>query len=79
MPFYNVTSVTHSLLNSINTINFTGCRRYLGGYLGDILGISLGYLGDIFEIFLGYLRDVFGIGVERNRNQETGSFQELLE
>ena len=35
MPFYTVTSITLSRLNSINA-----------RYLGDIFGISLGYLGD---------------------------------
>ena len=63
MPFYNVTSVTLSRLNSIDAIDVT---RYLGdswGYLWDIWGISLGYLGDIFGISLGYLWDIFGISL----------------
>ena len=39
----DVTSVTLSRLNSINTIDVTR-------YLEDILGLSLGYLGDILGI-----------------------------
>jgi len=65
MPFYTVTSVTLSRLNSINAIDVTG---YLGdifgiflGYFGDILGIFLVYFGDILEIFWGYFGDILGI------------------
>merc|ERR1719458_255624 len=47
MPFYTVTSVTPSRLNSINAIDVTG-------YLGDILGIFLEYFWDILGIFWGY-------------------------
>ena len=54
MPFYNVTSVTLSRLNSINAIDVTG-------YRGDILGIFLVYFGDILEIFWGYFGDILGI------------------
>ena len=65
MPFYTVTSVTLSCLNSINAIDVTG---YLGdilriflGYFWDIFGIFLGYFGDILRIFWGYFRDILGI------------------
>ena len=54
MPFYTVTSVTLSRLNSINAIDVTA-------YLGDILGIFLVYFGDILEIFWGYFGDILGI------------------
>ena len=54
MPFYTVTSVTLSRLNSINAIDVTG-------YFGDILGIFLGYFWNIFGIFWGYFGDIFGI------------------
>ena len=54
MPFYTVTSVTLSRLNSINAIDVTG-------YLGDILGIFLGYFWNIFGIFLEYFWDILGI------------------
>jgi len=69
MPFYTVTSVTLSRLNSINAIDVTGyfgdiLGIFLGyfwnifGYFGDILGIFLVYLGDILEIFWGYFGDI---------------------
>ena len=54
MPFYTVTSVTLTRLNSINAIDVTG-------YLGDILGIFLGYFWNIFGIFLEYFWDILGI------------------
>ena len=54
MPFYTVTSVTLSRLNSINAIDVTG-------YLGDIFGIFSGYFWDIFGIFLEYFWDILGI------------------
>ena len=47
MPFYTVTSVTLSRLNSINANDVTA-------YLGDILGIFLEYIWDILGIFWGY-------------------------
>ena len=55
MPFYNVTSVTLSRLNSVNAIYVTGCLGYLE------VGISLGYFGDILGIFWGYSGDILGI------------------
>ena len=69
MPFYTVTSVTTSRLNSINAIDVTGYRgdifgiflEYFLGYFGDILGIFLVYFGDILEIFWGYFGDILGI------------------
>ena len=54
MPFYTVSSVTLSRLNSINAIDVTG-------YVGDILGILLGYFWNIFGIFWEYFGDIFGI------------------
>ena len=48
MPFYTVTSVTLSHLNSINAIG--DILEMSWGYLGNILGISRGYLGDILRI-----------------------------
>ena len=54
MPFYTVTSVTLSRLNSINAIDVTGYLGIFWGYFGDIFGIFLEYFWDIFGIFLGY-------------------------
>ena len=65
MPFYTVTSVTLSRLNSINAIDVTGYLGIFWGYFWDIFGIFLGYFGDIFgdilEIFWGYFGDILGI------------------
>ena len=65
MPFYTVTSVTLSRLNSINAVDVRG---YFGDIFGiflehfwDILGIFLVYFGDILEIFWGYFGDILGI------------------
>jgi len=60
MPFYNVTSVTLSPLNSINAIEVE-CPLVHWGYLWDIFGISLGYLWDILGISWGYFGDILGI------------------
>ena len=54
MPFYTLTSVTLSRLNSNNAIDVTG-------HLGNILGIFLGYFWNIFGIFLEYFGDILGI------------------
>ena len=40
----------------------------LGGYFGDILGISFGYLGDILGISRGYFGDILGISLGYLRN-----------
>jgi hypothetical protein len=61
MPFYNVTSVTLSRLNSINAIEVECPLVHWS--IGDIFGISLGYFWDIFGISLGYLWDIFGISL----------------
>ena len=50
MPFYTVTTVTLSRLNSINAIDVAGY-----GYHWNIFGISLEYLWNTFGISLEYL------------------------
>ena len=57
MPFYNVTSVTLSRLNSINAIDVTR-------HFSDILGIFWGYFKDILGIFCEYFGTILGISWE---------------
>ena len=67
MPFYTVTSVTLSRLNSSNANDVTEYFQNIFGtflgHFGNIFGIFEEYFEDIFGISLGYLWDIFGRSV----------------
>ena len=59
-PFYNVTNVTLSHLNSINAIDVIRGCGYLLTIFGTILGLSWNYLGTILGLSWDYLGTIFG-------------------